>query len=452
MGGLPSKDEILAWLRDNPRENGKRELARAFGVRGADRVELKRLLRELQDEGLVERRRKRIGPPGHLPPVAMLVAQAPDADGDIFALPQEWESDGEPPRILVMAKKSDPALGAGDRFLARLKPVEGEFALNYEARLIKRIGRSARRLLGIYREGSEGGRVVPVEKRAPSEWTIPAGAAEGARDGDLVEAEQTGGPRMGLPRGRIVARLGDPGAPKQVSLIALHQHGIPDAFPEDVLAEAEKAAEASPAGRENLRSLPLLTIDPADARDHDDAVAAMPDPDPTNAGGHIVWVAIADVAHYVRPGSKLDREARKRGNSTYFPDRVSPMLPERLSADLCSLHEGVDRPCLAVRMVLNAGGEKIGHRFARGVMRSAASLSYEAAQAEADAEAGPHWEALGPLFAAYRAAAKARERRQPLDLDLPERRIELDQEGQVTAIRHRDRLEAHRLIEEFMIL
>ncbi|MEM6906284.1 MAG: VacB/RNase II family 3'-5' exoribonuclease, partial [Pseudomonadota bacterium] len=286
----------------------------------------------------------------------------------------------------------------------------------------------------------------------PSEWIIPAGAAEGARDGDLVEAEQTGGPRMGLPRGRIVARLGDPGAPKQVSLIALHQHGIPDAFPDDVLAEAEKAAKASPEGREDLRPLPLLTIDPADARDHDDAVAAMPDPDPANAGGHIVWVAIADVAHYVRPGSKLDREARKRGNSTYFPDRVSPMLPERLSADLCSLHEGVDRPCLAVRMVLNAGGEKIGHRFVRGVMRSAASLSYEAAQAEADAEVGPHWEALGPLFAAYRAAAKARDRRQPLDLDLPERRIELDQEGQVTAIRHRDRLEAHRLIEEFMIL
>jgi ribonuclease R len=149
---------------------------------------------------------------------------------------------------------------------------------------------------------------------------------------------------MGPPQARIVARLGDPAAPKAVSLIAIHQHGIPDHFPDAVVAEAEAAQPVAMAGRSDLTALPFVTIDPADARDHDDAVFAEADPDAANPDGHIVWVAIADVAHYVQPGSALDREARRRGNSTYFPDRVVPMLPDRLSGDLCSLHEGVLRP------------------------------------------------------------------------------------------------------------
>ena len=168
---------------------------------------------------------------------------------------------------------------------------------------------------------------------------------------------------MGLPRARIVERLGDPSAPKAVSLIAIHQHGIPDAFPDEAIAEADKARPLGLSGREDLRDLPLITIDPADARDHDDACYAEADDDPDNPGGHIVWVAIADVAAYVTPGSALDREARKRGNSSYFPDRVVPMLPDRLSGDLCSLHEGVPRACVAVRIKLDAEGNKISHHF-----------------------------------------------------------------------------------------
>jgi ribonuclease R len=312
-------------------------------------------------------------------------------------------------------------------------------------------------MLGIFRASAQGGRLVPIEKKADKEWLIATGAANGALDGELVEAEAVPGNRLGLRHGRIIARLGDPGEPRQVSLIAIHEHGIPYDFPQDVLDEAGRARPIPGGFGEDLRQLPLVTIDPADARDHDDAVAATSDDDPKNPGGWIVWVAIADVAWYVRPGSELDREARKRGNSTYFPDRVAPMLPEALSADLCSLHEGVDRPCLAVRMVLSAEGEKIGHRFTRGLMRSGASLSYEQIQAAEDGAPDEASEPLldpviRPLFGAYLVAAAARERRQPLDLDLPERKVELDAEGNVIAIHIQERLDAHRLIEEFMIL
>ena len=237
----------------------------------------------------------------------------------------------------------------------------------------------------------------------------------------------------------------------------MHQHGIPDHFPDAVIAEADSAKPAGLSGREDLRDLPLITIDPADARDHDDAVFAHPDDDPKNEGGHVVWVAIADVAHYVTPGSALDAEARKRGNSTYFPDRVVPMLPDRLSGDLCSLHEGVPRACIAVRMVLNAAGEKISHRFVRGLMQSAASLNYAEVQAAADGNASDKTQPLlapviQPLFAAYAATKKARAARQPLDLDLPERKIILTDDGKVASVTFAERFDAHRLIEEFMIL
>ena len=457
MSDFPTREAILDWIRTNPDRAGKREIARAFGIRGSERVILKELLRAFEEEGLIEKRRKRMRPAGHLPPVTMLVAAAPDADGDVFARPQDWEGEAPPPRILYVPRRGDPALGAGDRFLAKLQPVEDPDRLSYEARLIKKIAPGARRMLGIYRESAEGGRIVPVDKKSDREWIVPAGAAEGAQDGELVEAEATGGPRMGLPRARIAARLGDPGAPRQVSLIAIHAHGIPDAFPEPVLAEADRATAPGPEGRTDLTDLALITIDPADARDHDDAVAAMADTAPDNPGGHVVWVAIADVAAAVRPGTALDREALKRGNSTYFPDRVAPMLPERLSADLCSLIQGEARACLAVRLRLDAGGTLLDHRFERGIMRSRASLTYEQAQAAADGRAdsvaAPLVEAaIRPLWAAYRAAAKARAGRQPLELDLPERRIEIAPTGEVTDIPIRERLEAHRLIEEFMIL
>lgn len=453
---LPSREEILQWIRDNPAKSSRREIARAFGIKGAERIELKRMLRELTAEGHVEKRRRSYTAAGDLPPVCVLRVEA-DADGDLFGLPVEWDGEEEPPRVLLATRDRDPALGEGDRILARLTPTP-DAEHPFEGRLIRRIGRAPERVLGIYRVTSEGGRLVPVDKRQNREFIVPPGESGGAKDGELVEAEPIGKQsRLGLGRVRIVERLGDPHAPRAVSLIAIHAHGIPDRFSEEALAEAAAAEPVTELGdREDLRHLPLFTIDPWDARDHDDAICAVPDPDPKNEGGFIVWVAIADVAHYVRPGSALDREARNRGNSTYFPDRVVPMLPDALSGDLCSLHEGVDRPCIAVKVRINTIGERLEHAFVRGMMRSPASLTYQQAQAAAEGRYDEKTEPLaGPiadLFAAYAAAAKAREARQPLHLDLPEREIVLSEEGKVLSVAFKERLEAHRLVEEFMIM
>ena len=457
MSQLPSKDEILQWISDNPTETSKRDIARAFGIKGAARIDLKRILKELEAEGHLEKRKKTYRDPDRLPPVAVMRVGVPDADGDLFAHPMEWAGEGEAPVALIVAKPGDPALGEGDQVLLRLQEVADEDHA-YEGRLIRRIGTNPRKVLGIFRAGSEGGRIHPIDKGDDKEWIVAAEAVAGAKDGELVEAEQAGPKgRMGLPRARIVARLGDPSAPKAVSLIAIHQHGIPDEFPDEVIAEADAMKPAGLDGREDLRELPLVTIDPSDARDHDDACFAHEDDDPKNAGGHVIWVAIADVAHYVTPGSALDREAKKRGNSSYFPDRVVPMLPDRLSGDLCSLHEGVPRACLAVRMQIDAHGQKIGHRFVRGLMKSPASLHYQEVQAAMDGapneKVAPLMEeVIRPLYAAYDALCDARAARQPLDLDLPERKVVLSEEGEVLSVNFTERLDAHRLIEEFMIL
>lgn len=456
MDQIPSKDQIRQWIAENPTLASKRDIAKAFGIKGGQlRIELKRVLKEMEAEGALSKRQRSYREAGSLPPVSILQILAPDAAGDLFAVPLEGDA-GLVPRIHVVARAGDPALGQGDKILARLSPVEGTDH-SYEARLIRKLGSNAVRLLGVFRANHEGGRIVPIDKGADKEWRVPQDATLGAEDGELVEAEQSGPKRLGLPTARIVARLGDPSGPKAVSLIAIHQHGIPDQFPDAVIAEADAALPVELGVREDLRHLPLVTIDPADARDRDDAVHAHADDDTANPGGFIVWVAIADVAHYVRPGSALDREARKRGNSTYFPDRVVPMLPDILSGDLCSLHEHVDRPCMAVCMKLDAQGHKLSHRFTRGLMRSQGSLHYGEVQAAIDGAANdktaPLLEpVLQPLYAAYAATKLARAQRQPLDLDLPERKIVLTEDGKVDSVAFRDRLDAHRLIEEFMIL
>ncbi|NNK77511.1 MAG: ribonuclease R [Litoreibacter sp.] len=457
MKKLPTKEEVLAWISENPTQTSKRDIAKAFGIKGAARIDLKRILKELEAEGHLSKRKKTYRDPSNLPPVSVLRVSGADSDGDLFLEPVDWESTEDKPAILYIPKASDVALAEGDRILGRLTKIGGEDHA-YEARLIRRIGLGPTKILGVFKKSAEGGRVTPIDKGSDKEWRVPPGAVSGARDGELVEAEQTGPrARMGLPQARITARLGDPSAPRSVSLIAIHQHGIPDEFPSEVLEQAEMAEPVSLGDREDLRDVPLVTIDPSDARDHDDACFARADDDPENPGGHVVWVAIADVAHYVRPGTPLDTEARKRGNSTYFPDRVVPMLPDVLSGDLCSLHEGVERPCLAVRMVLDAAGEKKSHRFTRGLMRSHASLNYQEVQDGYDGNPNEKIaplidEVIKPLYAAFRAALRARERRDPLNLELPERRIVLDETGKVRSVAFRDRLDAHKLIEEFMIL
>jgi len=454
---IPSKADILQWITDNPTKAAKRDIAKAFGIKGAARIDLKRILKELEAEGALTKRRSSYRDADKLPPVSVLEVLAPDQDGDLWARPLEWRGSGNEPRILLILKDTDPALGAGERILGKMIEHKTE-EHDYTARLIRRIGTNPQRVVGIYRKDSEGGRILPVEKGSDKQWTVAAGADGGAKDGELVEAEQAGPKgRLGLPKARIVNRLGDPTAPKAVSLIAIHQHGIPDQFPDDVVNEADEARPAGLKGREDLREVPLLTIDPADARDRDDAVYVEADTDPENEGGFYIWVAIADVAHYVTPGSSLDREARKRGNSSYFPDRVVPMLPDRLSGDLCSLHEGVPRACMAVRMRIDRNGNKLSHKFVRGLMKSVASLAYEDVQSGMDGKPSEKVAPLmdpiiRPLYAAYEALKLARAARQPLELDLPERKIMLNDDGVVTSINFKERLDAHRLIEEFMVL
>ena len=457
MARIPSKEEILDWISAHPTQTSKRDISKAFGIKGADRIDLKRLLKELAADGHLQKRKRTYRDPDQLPPVSVLQISEPSSDGDLFARPAEWEGEGDKPTVLVIQKSGDQALGNGDRILARVTAVKGEDH-GYEARLIRRIGTNPVKVLGIFRKSAEGGRIVPIDKGADREWRVAPGATAGAKDGELVEAEHAGPKdRMGVARARVVARLGDPSQPRAVSLIAIHQHGLRDEFPDEAIAEADAMTAAGLEGREDLREVPLVTIDPSDARDHDDAVWAEADPDPNNAGGFILWVAIADVAHYIRTGSALDREAWERGNSTYFPDRVVPMLPDRLSGDLCSLHEGVERACVVARLRIDAKGEMIAREFLRGLMKSAASLNYDEVQAAIDGSPNENTaplmdSVLKPLYAAYHALTKARARREPLELDLPERRIILSEDGRVKSVAFKDRIDAHRLIEEFMVL
>ena len=442
-------------------ETGKREIARAFGVKGADRIELKRLLREMADEGLIRRGRKKITKAGDLPSVTVIEIVTRDEDGEFIALPARWdEEDMPPPRILVPTGSRDtgPTPGIGDRVLARLKPLDDDYAdVRYTASIIKRLPNEPMRLLGIFRKTREGGGVIdPIDRKQLREWSVREGDTENAADGDLVRFEIEKSRRYGASHARIVERFGNPDAEAAISLIALHALGIPDEFPKAVIEEAEALNAPTLKGREDLRDVPFVTIDPPDARDHDDAVWAAPDDDPKNPGGWVVRVAIADVAHFVRSTSALDDEARRRGNSVYFPDRVVPMLPERISADLCSLREGEDRACMCVRMVFDENGNKQSHAFSRALMRSRARLSYVQAQNAIDGTTDDATEpllggVLKPLWNAYAALRQARDKRAPLDLDLPERKVVLGPDGHVDAIVVPPRLEAHRLIEEFMI-
>jgi ribonuclease R len=472
---LPSRADILAFIArereassgQGKNKTGKREIARAFNIKGADRIALKQMLKDLEAEGAIERRRKTLHKRGALPPVVLADIVAQDRDGSLLAVPAEWDAaQGAAPQILILARAAlrarAPAPAKGDRALLRVEalPRAEEGEPPYAGRVIKLLQRAKAQVLGIFRASAQGGgRVVPVDKKSfqRGEILIAAGDEGGAGDGDLVAADIQPAGRLGLPQAKVRERLGAIDSEKAVSLIAIHTHQIPHVFSPEAAAEAGRARAAAMGGREDWRAIPLVTIDPEDAKDHDDAVHAARDTDPANPGGFLLHIAIADVAHYVRPGSALDREAEARGNSVYFPDRTVPMLPERISNDLCSLRPGEDRPALAVRIAIGADGRKLHHSFHRVMMRSAAKLSYGKVQAAADHGPGEitaalHEEVLVPLYEAYAALKRARERRHPLDLDLPERKILLDEQGRVRSIIIPPRLDSHRLIEEFMIL
>jgi ribonuclease R len=460
---FPTKDEILAFIGQRPGKVGTREIARAFNLKNDRRVELKRVLRELADEGRIESRRKKLHHPGALPSVTLADITSRDNDGELIATPTEWNDElGPLPKIrLATARRARPheVAGVGDRALLRVEETGDDGDIGYSGRVIKIIGRARTRVLGVFRAlPAGGGRLVPIDKKQLGrELAIPRDAARDAKDGDLIAVSVAPYRGMGLASARVEERLGSLKSERAVSMIAIHAHDIPHVFPVAALAEADAARPAGTAGRQDWRKLPLVTIDPVDAKDHDDAVHATADPDPGNPGGHIITVAIADVAHYVTPGSALDREAQKRGNSVYFPDRVVPMLPERISNDLCSLRPGEDRAALAVRMIIGRDGRKRSHTFHRVLMKSAAKLNYVQVQTAIggapDEDTGPLLDgSLRPLYAAYEALKRARNERGPLDLDLPERKILLKADGTIDRVVTPERLESHRLIEEFMVL
>ncbi|BBB99549.1 ribonuclease R [Bradyrhizobium japonicum] len=462
--GFPGRDAIVAFIRANPGKVGTREIAREFGLKNADRVELKRILRELADDGTIAKRGRKIHEPAALPPTVLADITGRDSDGELIAAPAEWDSDenGTAPKIRIeMPRRPKPGTtaGVGDRALLRVEVTDEQDGTPYRGRVIKVIDHGRTRILGIFRRNPDGGgRLIPVDKKqAGRELNIAKADSGGAEDGDLISVDLIRTRGYGLASARVKERLGSIASEKAISLIAINTHDIPQVFSSSALREAEEAKPATLQGREDWRDVPLVTIDPPDAKDHDDAVHAEVDPDPNNKGGFIVHVAIADVAYYVRPGSALDRDALQRGNSVYFPDRVVPMLPERISNDLCSLVPGEPRGALAVRMVIGADGRKRSHTFHRVLMRSAAKLNYAQAQAAIDGgpddTTGPILDpVLKPLWSAYELVKLARNERDPLDLDLPERKILLKADGTVDRVIVPQRLDAHRLIEEFMIL
>jgi ribonuclease R len=504
--GLPSREQILDFIASSDQPAGKREIARAFGLSAQDKIALKALLRDMADEGLIDSAPGRaFHQAGGVPKVTVLRVTDVDDSGTAWAVPERWESEAPQPRLRVLERKGRgaAALAVGDRLLARTE----QRGNGYAAHPMKKLLKGSELVLGVVHQEGEGFWLRPVEKKERRELAVSELGP--AAPGDLVLAEKVGRP----PRltARVSEVLGDPFAPRSFSLIAIHKHGIPHEFPDRAIEEAERVARQDLGPREDLTHVPIVAIDPADARDHDDAVWAAPDDDPANAGGWRAIVAIADVSFYVRPGSALDKEARKRGNSVYFPDRVVPMLPETLSADVCSLKEGEDRAALACHLQVSKEGQLKSWRFTRARVRIAANIAYEDAQAAID-RASPlppaggdrgeglstssHGEGeqalpqplpqaggeepvelfsspcsmpeiepldepavppalvestLRPLWACWRALYAARGKREPLDLDLPERQVILDEKGRITSVAPRERLDAHKLIEDYMI-
>jgi ribonuclease R len=448
---VPTRDELLAFIRESDRHMDKRDLARAFKLKGQARIDLKELLREMEDEGLLERGRgKKMGTPGTLPSVTVVDVVRVTDDGDLLAHPAGWRGDEEPPRILFLANNKDARdISVGSKVLARLTKTGEQ---RYTAQMIRHLKSGPRRFLAVVAE-QDGALILRAAYRGDRNDYRITSAGPPPAPGTIVWAAAKPG-RRSIPSASVVETLGHLDEPNAISALAIAEHDIPVEFPAEAVAEAEAAQPVTlEDGREDLRHLPLVTIDGADARDFDDAVHA----EALDGGGWRITVAIADVAWYVRPGSALDREAEKRGNSVYFPDRVVPMLPEALSNDLCSLRPDGDRACMAAVMEFDANGIKRGHRFVRGLMRSAARLIYEDVQAAIDGkpndQTGPLLEpVIKPLYAAYEALAAARAKRGPLELEMAERVFEMDEERRrIQSVVPRDRLDSHRLIEDFMI-
>ena len=447
---VPTRQQILDFIEQSERPAGRREISKAFGLRGADKIALKALLKDMTKEGLLAGDLGRaLHKVGGLPKVTVLKIVEIDGN-EAIGIPERWEDEGGPaPKIRIKEKGRRAALATGDRILARTE----ERGQGHVAFLMKKLAQSNEMLLGIV-EMDERDRywLKPVDRKIRR--STPIIDLGEAKPGNLVLAEPL--KRGAEVKARVKEILGDPFAAKSFSLIAIHKFEIPLHFPDVVVEEAEQATKLAilEEKREDLRHLPIVAIDPADARDHDDAIWATPDDSPDNKGGFKALIAIADVSYYVRSGSKLDREAYKRGNSVYFPDRVVPMLPEALSTDVCSLKQGVERAALVCHVTIDAKGQVIASRFTRAIVKLAGNIAYEDAQAAMDGKLDHELKssALEPLWACWKLLAKARDQRQPLNLDLPEKRVVLDEQGKIVEIAIRERLDAHRLVEDYMIV
>ena len=453
---FPTREELLEFIQGSPKRVGKREIARAFKLDAEGKVMLRQVLKGFEKEGILQRGRgKRFAEPGALPEVTVLHITGIDAEGELMARPENWDEEaaGPPPAIyMAPERRGQPALGTGDRVLARLERTGRGM---YQGRTIRRLVEAPAAIMGVFKEVSGEGRIESTDRRAKQDFVVPSGMAGGAKPGDLVRAHVLPGKALGLRKAKVAEVLGGMDDPRSISLIAIHEHELPSEFPPEALEQAKKAGPAPLGKRVDLRDLPLVTIDGADARDFDDAVFAEADPD--RPGGWHLIVAIADVSWYVRPGDALDRSAYDRGNSVYFPDRVVPMLPHELSTGWCSLNPKEDRPCMVAHLWIDEDGDLKRHRFERAMMRSAARLTYEQVQAARDGRPDDTTETLvdgviAPLYGAYAALARNRQARGVLELDLPERKVLLDDGGKIAEIVQRERFDSHKLIEEFMIL
>lgn len=458
-----NQENITEAVRKGDGRFGKRELVRELGLSGDDRRELRHLLTQMVESGkLVRTDRKTYRMADAPPSVLVLRIDHVDEHGDMVGIPVKWEGDGEAPNILVFektahkkpGKQAGAKLGVGNRALCRI--VKTDDGLKGE--LIKVLPPGPQKELGVVIKGGRGMRIRPVSKGSRYDHLPERGAT--LKDQDLVLYELTSARHKGDRIARIIETLGSADSPRAASIISLYDHNVPTGFSPEELEFARKLKLPTlDKYRKDIRDVPLLTIDPEDARDFDDAICAHPDDAPKNKDGWVVWVAVADVAAYVPGGSVLDKGAFRRGNSVYLPDRVEPMLPEQLSADLCSLRPDEVRACLAVRMRFNVQGDKIDHKFVRGLMRSHARLTYGQAQTifgdnapEDTAKAAlPVADHLRNIFNAYKCLLIGRERRAPLNIEVPERQVKVNDKGDVVSITVKDRFDAHKLVEEFMI-
>ena len=459
---FPDQRQILEFIRENPGRASKREITRAFQIKGEEKIKLKKLLRKMTLDGKLEKPHKsRLQISGDLPPVLVIEISGIDSYGDLTARPIDWDHSEEPPKILIFAYDKRNKLALGDRALVRLNANTDKGETGYVAKIIRNIDHKSSQVMGIFKSDDENIAFVnPTDKKDRNKYLIAKNDWNDARDGTLVliqlkAAKQRSRHATAKPA-KVVKCFGSVNDTKSISLIAIISQGIATEFTDEVIRQAEKSEQPKLENRKDLRNIPLITVDPSDARDHDDAIWAEMDPDPKNEGGCHIIIAIADVAEYVRPGSTLDKEAVKRGNSTYFPDRVVPMLPEKLSNGLCSLHEGEDRYTMAVHIWFDKRGKKIRHKFVRGIMNSHASLSYAEFQNAHDGSASKRAKPLlesviNPLYQAFDILLKGRAHRQPLELFVPEKKINLDEKGNITSITNRVSIPAHKLVEEFMI-